>query len=228
MTWRVEVRSALAVTLTFVTGATDATGFIKLGGVFTSVMTGNLVLLGVAVGRGALPAAGRTVLAIACYVLGALVGARIAGRPRDGDPVWPSRMNVALAVEGALFVAFAAGWWASGAAPSGAAQAALLGGCAAALGLQSSAILRLGVSGLSTTYLTGTLTTVTHALVTLRTARGSGRSIAILAALVCGGAAGAAAATWAPWFSPAVVLVPLSVVVVWGVRLSRGSSAVAT
>ena len=102
----------------------------------------------------------------------------------------------------------------------------LLGVCAAALGLQSSAILRLGVSGLSTTYLTGTLTTVTHTLVTLRTGRGTGRSVAILVALVSGGAAGAAAATWAPWMSPVVILVPLAVVVVWGVGLSRGSSPV--
>jgi len=37
-------RHALVVVLTFVTGSADATGFLALGGAFSSVMTGNMVL----------------------------------------------------------------------------------------------------------------------------------------------------------------------------------------
>ncbi|HEX5292883.1 MAG TPA: DUF1275 family protein, partial [Streptosporangiaceae bacterium] len=48
---RATLRDALMVALTLVTGATDAVAFTRLGNVFTSVMTGNMVLLGVAVGR---------------------------------------------------------------------------------------------------------------------------------------------------------------------------------
>src|SRR5690348_14022958 len=38
----IRVRDGLMIALTLLTGAADATTFIKLGGVFTSVMTGNM------------------------------------------------------------------------------------------------------------------------------------------------------------------------------------------
>ena len=38
--------------LTFLTGCADAIGFLALGGAFASVMTGNMVLLGLSAGRG--------------------------------------------------------------------------------------------------------------------------------------------------------------------------------
>jgi hypothetical protein len=43
--------TSLAVVLTLATGATDVASFTRLGGVFASLMTGNLVLFGLAVGR---------------------------------------------------------------------------------------------------------------------------------------------------------------------------------
>src|SRR5258708_8118543 len=42
----------LAAVLTAGTGAADAISFLRLGNVFTSMMTGNLIQVGVAVGRG--------------------------------------------------------------------------------------------------------------------------------------------------------------------------------
>ena len=48
--WRSSARDLLVVLLTVTTGRVDATVFLHLGHVFASVITGTLVLLGVAAG----------------------------------------------------------------------------------------------------------------------------------------------------------------------------------
>ncbi len=113
---------------------------------------------------------------------------------------------------GALFGAFAVWWEAVGATPGTVTAYGLLGLNAAALGVQSSAVLRFGVSGLSTTYLTGTLTQFIAGL----TKRGSGlqaRSALILLALIGGAGLGALVALHAPRLAPAVPVGALAVVV---------------
>lgn len=75
---------------------------------------------------------------------------------------------------------------------------------AVALGLQSSAIQRFGVSGLSTTYLTGTLTSTMVHLATRRPIRHVALNLQLLAALIIGAAAGGALATYAMRFAPAL------------------------
>jgi uncharacterized membrane protein YoaK (UPF0700 family) len=94
-------------------------------------------------------------------------------------------------VEAAVLLVFLAGWWATGGAPEGVLQLGLLVVNAVALGIQSSAIQRFGVSGLSTTYLTGTLTTVVIRLMTGHGLRHVRSSLEILAALVAGAVLGA-------------------------------------
>ena len=64
-------------------GATDAIGFVGLGGVFTSVMTGNMVLLGVSISQWDGTLALHTLLVIACFALGCGIGARIAHLAED-------------------------------------------------------------------------------------------------------------------------------------------------
>jgi uncharacterized membrane protein YoaK (UPF0700 family) len=205
-----RTRDALLIALTLLTGATDATTFTKLGNVFTSVMTGNMVLMGLSLGRGDIEAFGHAALAVVSYIVGTIIGSRIVGKPRADDRMWPAALTVALAVELALFVGVSVGWWATGSAPTGAVQTVLLVLSTFALGIQSSAILRLNVSGLSTTYLTGTLTTVVHALVVRRQFKGNGRSIGVLCALVLGAALGGLLAVRAPVFEP---IVPLAILV---------------
>src|SRR5271170_4590429 len=78
-------RIHLLILLTFVTGATDATAFERLGNVFTSVMTGNMVLLGLAIGKGDFSPAIHVAWALLAYVSGAMLGGRIAGHPAEGD-----------------------------------------------------------------------------------------------------------------------------------------------
>ena len=48
--WRTSARDGLVVLLTVTTGAVDAASFMHLGHVFCSVVTGTMVLLGIAAG----------------------------------------------------------------------------------------------------------------------------------------------------------------------------------
>ncbi len=213
-------RAWLVVVLAVTSGATDAIGFLALGSAFTSVMTGNMVLLGVG-------AAGRDVaLVVSCsvaifsFVAGAAIGARVAGSPAKGDSLWPSPVTIALYIELALFVAFAACWWGLGSHPEADWLFPLLALNAAALGLQSSAIQRFGVPGLSTTYLTGTLTTVVARLISGHRLKTVAHSLAILLGLIVGAGIGTVLIEFAPVAVPGIQLLTL-VAVLLTVRLSK-------
>lgn len=223
-------RNRLVVLLALVSGATDATGFLALGGAFTSVMTGNMVLMGVAVGSGDTSLVVLLLSAFGGYVAGAALGTRVAGTPQPDDPPWPAAVSRALAIELALFLVFAVAWWLHGSDPSQSWGPPLLGLTAMALGLQSSAILRFGVSGLSTTYLTGTLTTVVVRLVSRQPLHTVRHSAALLGGLVAGAAAAAGMVTLLPAAAPALQLVLLGAVLVSArtPRAGRGTTTSAT
>lgn len=207
------LRDALMVALTALTGATDAIAFTSLGGVFTSVMTGNMVLLGMGVGRGEFAIFRHAGLALVSYIVGTTVGTHLVGPKRSDDGIWPRGLTRALVVEFLLFAGVSVLWWSAGSRPHGSVQSVLLVTSALALGLQSSAVLRLDVPGLSTTYLTGTLTTLVQVLASTRRLRGARRSGLILLALVTGAALGALLAKRAPMTAPLVWLVILGGVI---------------
>ncbi len=208
-------RDGLVVTLTFVTGSIDAIGLLRLGGVFTSVMTGNMVLLGVAVGKHDAAIALHTGVAFIAYIVGSFLGARVAGHAEGDQHLWPRPIVNALGVELAILVAFGAWWEVVGGHPNTTIAYCLLAFNAVALGVQSAAVLRFGISGLSTTYLTGTLTQFIAGL-TKRGAPIQARSALILLALIGGAAAGASAALDVPRLAPLVPIGALTVVVVGG------------
>jgi uncharacterized membrane protein YoaK (UPF0700 family) len=216
-----RLRQTLVVTLAVVSGATDAIGLLALGGAFTSVMTGNLVILGVSAsaGDGALAIASGG--AIVAFCAGAALGARLAGSPAAGDRIWPRPVTLGLAVELVLMAAYAAGWWITGGDPGTTASLALLFAMSAALGIQSSTVQRFGVSGMSTTYLTGTLTTVVMRLATGRGVREVWHSIEILVGLVAGAAAGAGLLLLAPLAAPVLQLAALGAVVLVGATVAH-------
>jgi uncharacterized membrane protein YoaK (UPF0700 family) len=201
-----RIRDLLLVSLTLVTGMTDAIGFTRLGGVFTSVMTGNMVLLGIAGAKEDGAIAIHTAIAFAGYIAGSIGGAHIAGAHNGDKSLWPRSFSLALFAEFLLFAISMILWEASGVSRSADFDLALLGINATALGVQSAAVLRLGVSGLSTTYLTGTLTTVVAHLTSVRSFKGLERPAAILAALIVGAAIGAACALHQPVAAPLVQL----------------------
>lgn len=209
----VRRRDGLVVVLTVVTGAVDAIGLLRLGGVFTSVMTGNMVLLGIAAAHHDASIAIHTGVAFLTYVVGSFLGARVAGHAQDDDHLWPRPIVHALTLELAMIALFTLWWEAVGAAPSTAVEYVLLSLNAIALGIQSSAVLRFGIHGLSTTYLTGTLTQFIAGL-TKRGAPLQVRSALILLGLIGGAAAGATMAVYAPRLAPLVPLGALSIVVI--------------
>jgi uncharacterized membrane protein YoaK (UPF0700 family) len=216
-------RQALVVVLTFVTGSADAMGFLALGGAFSSVMTGNMVLVGLSVGRADGELALTSAAAIGSFIVGVLVGAHLAGVPEKGDAVWPRAVNRALLLEAAVFTAFAVVWETTGPSRSANLELGLLMMSATALGIQSSAIQRFGVSGLSSTYLTGTLTALIGAL-----AARSPRTVLlpkaeILLALITGACVGAVVSGHLPPLAPALLLVPLLGVIVLSYRLSHAA-----
>ncbi|MBT0773829.1 DUF1275 domain-containing protein [Kineosporia sp. J2-2] len=216
-----QARDRAAVSLAFVSGATDATGLLALGGTFTSVMTGNLVLFGSGLAQGESEVWGHAAAAIAAFVIGAAIGTRVAGTSVKTDPVWPAAVNRALLVELVVFAVYAILYWANGNHPEGTLMAILLAMNAFALGMQSSAIQRYGVSGLSTTYMTGTLTTLVIRLASGRPLRDVAHAGTLLISLVVGAAAAAAALRWAEGLVPVLQLAGVAFALGLGVWTTR-------
>ena len=165
---RQQILTLIAIALTFASGAADVASFTRLGGVFTSVMTGNIVLWGLAAARGSVTLASHTAVSIAGYIAGVAGGTWIAHGAKtasdDRDGVLPVHVIWVLLAELTLLAGFTVGWEVSGAAPAGWAQFALLATLAAAMGMQSSAVKDMGLTEVSTTYLTGTLTGLVSSL----------------------------------------------------------------
>ena len=170
---REQTLTLVAIALTFGSGAADVASFTRLGNVFTSVMTGNIVLLGLAVAQGSLTLASHTVVSIGGYIAGVAGGTWIAHGIKERDAgsgsgeagVLPAHVIWVLVAELTLLAGFATGWEVSGARPAGWAQFGLLATLAAAMGVQSSAVNDMGLTQVSTTYLTGTLTGLVSSLV---------------------------------------------------------------
>ena len=205
---------ALGVT----TGATDATGFERLGHVFAGVVTGNLVLLGI----GGVRRDGWLALSAGCavvgYVLGVLVASSGRRHKRDEEQrVWPPGVTVALASAGVLLLVFTVGWEATGGRPGREVQAVLLPIVAVAMGIQTTAARRLGP--LSTAYLTGTLTALLEGLADREWSTEESRGVAIIIAAIAGAATATLVIDHSPASLPLVPLVPLTIVVLTSRRL---------
>ena len=206
------VRDGLLVLLTLTTGAVDASCFLHLGNVFSSVITGNLVILGVAAATQSASLAIHSGVALAGYSAGVLIGAPIATRRARGGETWPLSVSVTLVVEFCVLAAFSVGWELTAGRPGSTAQVLLIAALAGAMGIQSAAVRQLG--GMSTTYLTGTLTAVVTELVTRDRGPGFARSVGVLAAIVSGAVVGGLVAEHAPAWLPAAIMTPLAVVVI--------------
>ncbi len=226
----VRVRNGAAMFLAAASGATDAIGYLALGHVFTSAMTGNVALLGIALAHHDGESIGRVMVSLVCYMAGAALGARIVRAPRPGDPVWPPAITRALAIEAVVFVAYAATWWSMGTGSGVYAMAVLLGLGAMALGIQSSAMQRFGSGlGLNTTFVSGALIKLVGQLATGHRFRDNRHHLLVLVGLVCGCCLGALLVLHAPRFAPAVPLVALALALGaagWQARAARRSAKV--
>lgn len=188
--------------LTLGTGAVDAISFLRLGGVFSSVITGNLVLLGLAAGSANGELAAHIVVAGAAFVAGVLCGARLTGPAVPHHPIWPARVNVSLAAELAVLTVFLGWWVAAGARPDGGGQLGLLALAALAMGVQSAAVRAIGITGLSTTYMTGSLTSALATVV--NAGRLQWHSLVLIFSVVAGAAISGLLLAIAPEAAPAL------------------------
>jgi uncharacterized membrane protein YoaK (UPF0700 family) len=211
-----RTREALLVGLAAGSGATDAFSFVALGHVFTSVITGNLVLVGVSIGALSFTDVLDIVIAVGCYLLATAVSARLlTGRVPDGT-TWNAALTRMLLAEAAVQAAVLALWLVT---PI---RLLLIGLCAVAMGAQSATVRAVPGTGLSTTYLTGTLTSLVASFATGR--RGSvGRAagIGVLVTLVVGAIAEAALLRVLPQAGPALPLLVSLAVAVGTTRLAR-------
>jgi uncharacterized membrane protein YoaK (UPF0700 family) len=213
-----QVGNLRLILLAVCTGTIDAVAFVRLGNVFASVITGNLILLGISIARGA----GRSALVAGCALAAYAIGVVTFAPHRDEDAQagrgehWPRAVTRVLSGELALLVALSVGWELTHGRPGRLMQLLLLAAAAAAMGAQSSAIRRLGP--VSTTYLTSTFI---RALEGLARGRWSGvelRSIAILGAALAGALVAVELIMHAPRLVPILALVPLASAIVVRVR----------
>ena len=208
----IATRDGLLVLLTLTTGAVDVSSYLHLGNVFSSVITGNLVLLGLSAATLSASLAVHSGVALAGYSAGVLAGAPIAARRATGEGPWPPSVTMTLLVEFVVLAAFSAGWEATGPHRGGTAQLLMITALSSAMGIQSAAVRQLG--GMSTTYLTGTLTAVVAELVTRDRQPGLVRSGGVLTAIVAGAVIGGLVAGHAAGWLPAVMLTPLAAVII--------------
>jgi uncharacterized membrane protein YoaK (UPF0700 family) len=204
-------RDLLLVALTFAAGSVDAVALLRLD-VFTAVMTGNIVLLGLAVGQGSFGNALRSIIALVAYGVGVIVGARIVGAVVI-ETHWSPKVTRALAVEWVLQFAFLIGWFITGANPDGVSAATLIALSGVSMGIQA-ATARALAPGMSTTYVTGTLTGLLSELSALGSVSGDRRRRAsIVVALALGAVAGALVLSAVPLLAPTIPLAVVGAVV---------------
>ena len=203
-----EARVLLALALS--AGFVDALSYLGLGRVFTANMTGNTVLLGVAVAGGSSADALRALAALGGFVLGGGIGIALIGARRAS---WPRLTLPVFMIETAALAALLIVWTAVGVQPVRYVLVVLAG---VAMGAQSAATRVSTVPGVGTTYMTSTLLNAV-ARVVLRDSRARRASEAshlpgaALAIYALGALAGAGAET--AWHGAATA-VPLAIVIV--------------
>ncbi|MEU6719145.1 YoaK family protein [Nonomuraea sp. NPDC046802] len=163
--------------LAFAAGAVDALSFLRLGEVFTANMTGNIVLLGLALGTGHTEHALGSGLALAAFLMGLAAGFFLLKGAGDRS----LRPLAGLTGELALLVAMAVGWAAQTPRP------ALIVLSGTAMGLQSAITRWVCDASVSTTYVTGTLTSMAGQIIGPPAARSGARwPLAVVLALAAG------------------------------------------
>ncbi|MGB6984478.1 MAG: YoaK family protein [Candidatus Aquilonibacter sp.] len=139
--------------LTFVSGLIDAVSFLRLGHVFVANMTGNVVLLGFAIGGAKDISIVGSLIAIFAFVVGAAIGGRLSRRHAESGA---HLLAVVTIVKIFLMLGSAALAWLFGIDTTIA--YAIIAVLATSMGLQNAAARSVGVPDITTTVITQTLT----------------------------------------------------------------------
>jgi uncharacterized membrane protein YoaK (UPF0700 family) len=146
------------IALTFSTGLIDAASFLSLGHVFAANMTGNIVLLGFAVGGATGLSVARSGASLLAFMAGALFGGMINVRHSD----WTQMRLLKRAIEIEALLLLMATSFAATAGTKVEISPSLTYGLivllALAMGVRNAVVRKLGVPDLTTTVLTLTVT----------------------------------------------------------------------
>ncbi len=143
-------------------GTLDVLGYLRLGPVLMSAMTGNGALLGLAIGQHQFAAALHSLAAFGGFIVGVACGTLLLNGADEG---WSPRVTVVVAIEAVLLGAFALLWLTSGDPRPEVIIYALVLLASGGMGLQSAAVRQLRIPGVTTTFFTGTLTSVVTSVV---------------------------------------------------------------
>jgi uncharacterized membrane protein YoaK (UPF0700 family) len=200
---RIDTRIALTA-LGLATGSLDVSAFLRLGGVFASIMTSNLIFISLAAVKVDASLAQHCVTALLCYVAG--VAASSAFRPlsRSHDRPDTRRRSALFTAEAGVLIVFGIWWAAEGGHPGGWQQLSLLGAAAFAMGIQGVSTRELGDANAGTTYVTGSLTSIFATAVAGRRPD-AGAALAI-AGILAGAALGVGLLETAADFTPLVAV----------------------
>ncbi|MEO6847354.1 MAG: YoaK family protein [Chthoniobacterales bacterium] len=146
-------RNILLLFLSIAAGCVDGISFVSAG-FFPANMTGNCVVLALAILHLGSISILYTALALLGYCLGAAFGSHLIHSP-NADHKWSPRISITIFIAGIILLSSASVVWISGMHY----LPILVIASAFAMGMQSAAVLRLGVSGVATIVVTGTLTT---------------------------------------------------------------------
>ncbi|WP_245154869.1 YoaK family protein [Nocardioides sp. 1609] len=184
----------LMLLLTFGTGVVDAVGYLGLDRVFTGNMTGNVVILGMAlVGADDLPVLG-PLLALGGFMAGAALGGRVLRRAAGA---WTGLTTALFATVAVLVLALAVVLFAVGDHPGRWVEITVTTVLGAAMGVQAATARFIAVKDVTTVVVTSTITGLA-ADSTLGSGKGggSGRRLLAVVLILAGAAAGAALLRW--------------------------------
>ncbi|AEG45089.1 YoaK family protein [Isoptericola variabilis] len=154
---RDRLHLGLMLALTFSTGTADAVGYLGLDRVFTGNMTGNVVILGMALaGADDLPVTG-PLLAFGTFMAGAALGGVVLRPVRVG---WTPRTTSLFVVVGAVMAALAVLLVAFDDDMPHAVQLVVTVLLAFAMGLQAATARHLAVKDVTTVVVTSTITSL--------------------------------------------------------------------
>jgi uncharacterized membrane protein YoaK (UPF0700 family) len=139
--------------LTLVSGLIDAVSFLRLGHVFVANMTGNVVLLGFAIGGAKDISIVGSLIALAAFLAGGIVGGRLS---RSHTESGAHLLAVTTIVKIFLMLGSAALAWLLG--TDGLIAYTIIAILAISMGLQNAVVRSLGVPDVTTTVITQTLT----------------------------------------------------------------------
>ena len=152
----------ILASLAFASGSADIFAFLKFHDVFTSAMTGNTALLGLALGQGHILAAGRSLAALLGFCAGSVAGTILNDAGAGARQSTRLRRLIAVEIAGLLIVLVV--WGIVRHPVYGVPLYALIMTGAVAMGMQSVAAREIDLPGINTVVVTNTLTLVMMAI----------------------------------------------------------------